>query len=124
MTVAETEIEKADLAEARRYYYPGQPIQWHLPRTTYDKCSRCGHRLGYLGRDRRACMGPCDGGALVYEATLTPLGFVREMQRINEERQPLRAGRRNTCGVCGVVGHNRATCPAPLASRVRQRGGP
>lgn len=39
----------------------GEPIQWHLPRTTYDRCPKCNGPLGFLRIDYRACMGPTTG---------------------------------------------------------------
>jgi len=92
--------------------FPNQPIQWHLARSTHDRCPRCGASLALLGRARRACMskGPNDPAlndkpdqyshkydacppGTVWESQLTPEGFLREMERRGEEAVPLKRGR-------------------------------
>ena len=81
-----------------------EPIQWHIPRTTYDRCpgfpygipadapdyrslqagrdvraeypTTCGAALGLLAHNRRACMGKCMGGARVIELRTTATAWL------------------------------------------------
>ena len=54
----------------------GEPIQWHLPQTTYDRCPDCGAWLGCLSQKRRACMGTCMNGARVITLVATPVTWL------------------------------------------------
>jgi hypothetical protein len=75
----------------RKVIFPDQPIQWHLPRSTYDRCPRCGSQLGYLGRSQRACMsntGPCAEGT-IWESNYTGEGFYKVMIDRGERTAPL-----------------------------------
>lgn len=98
--------------DPKKVIFPGQPIQWHLPTTRHDRCPRCGAGLGYLGRERRACMGPigptvgqealltkpdayyavhgtCPPGT-VWECMLSPEGFLQRMRQDSEAAVPLK----------------------------------